>query len=64
MRDPVEVTHDETGATTTVPRGQVNALAKSGWRLVSAPQPVADVPGTIRTSWQPYSHDDFGLDES
>lgn len=40
MRDPVHVVHDESGRTTVVPRGTVNTLAKSGWRLLSAPAPI------------------------
>lgn len=40
MRDPVQIVHDGTGRVTTVPRSTVNSLAKAGWRLVSAPEPV------------------------
>jgi len=39
MRNPVEVIH-ESGRTTTVPRGTVKALARSGWRLVDDPEPA------------------------
>jgi hypothetical protein len=34
--DHVQIIHDVTDRITTVPRGQVNVLARSGWRLLSS----------------------------
>ena len=44
--DLVQIIHDDTDRITTVPRRQVNVLAKAGWRLLSDldDEPVVEEP--------------------
>ena len=51
MKNPVEVIH-ESGRVTTVPRNQLRALRKHGWRLVSEVDAATTPEPPIVTTFQ------------
>jgi hypothetical protein len=52
--DDVQIIHDATDRITSVPRRQVKALSRAGWRLLSSiddPQPPTEEPTHIGGGW-------------
>lgn len=47
--EPIQIEHEETGNKRVVPRGQLRALGKHGWREVTEPDPGA-VDGTTEVT--------------